>query len=63
MRAVKQKFIAVMLIPVLVAGCATQEVKVSCDGKLLPINPPRDARVAQLAQGGAANGSGKEVVP
>jgi hypothetical protein len=23
------------------AGCATQEVKVSCDGKLQPINPPR----------------------
>jgi hypothetical protein len=63
MRAVKQGFIAVMLIPVLVAGCATQEVKVSCDGKLQPINPPRDARVAQLAHGGTANGRGQEVVP
>lgn len=63
MRAVKQGFIAVMLIPVLVAGCATQEVKVSCDGKLQSINPPRDARVAQLAHGGATNGRGQEVVP
>jgi len=48
---------------VLIAGCATQEVKVSCDGKLQPINPPRDARVAQLPHGGAANGSGQELVP
>ena len=63
MRAIKQVFIALILMPVLVAGCATQDVKVSCDGKLQPINPPRDARVAQLPHGGAANGSGQEVVP
>jgi hypothetical protein len=50
-------------MPVLVAGCATQEVKVSCDGKLQPINPPHDAKVAQLAHGGVANGNGQEVVP
>jgi hypothetical protein len=63
MRIVKQGFIAVMLMPVLVAGCATQEVKVSCDGKLQPINPPRDSRVVQLTPGAAANGSGQKVVP
>ena len=44
MRAVKQDFIALILMPVLIAGCATQEVKVSCDGKLQPINPPRDSQ-------------------
>ncbi len=63
MRAVKQDFIAWILMPVLIAGCATQEVKVSCDGKLQPINLPRDARVAQLTHGGAANGGGQEGVP
>ena len=63
MRAVKQEFIALILMPVLIAGCATQEVKVSCDGKLQPINPPRDTRVAQLTHSGAANVSGQEVVP
>jgi hypothetical protein len=60
MRAVKQEFIALILMPVLIAGCATQEVKVSCDGKLQPINPPRDTRVTHSD---AANGSGQEVVP
>ncbi len=25
---------------VLLAGCATREIKVSCDGKLVPINHP-----------------------
>ena len=63
MRAVKQDFIALILMPVLIAGCATQEVKVSCDGKLQPINPPRDSRVVQLTPGAAANGSGQKVVP
>ena len=63
MRAVKQEFLALILMPVLIAGCATQEVKVSCDGKLQPINPPRDARVAQLTPGAAANGSVQKVVP
>ena len=63
MRAVKQDFIALILMPVLIAGCATQEVKVSCDGKLQPINPPHDAKVAQLAHGGVANGRGQKVVP
>ena len=63
MRAVKQDFIALILMPVLIAGCATQEVKVSCDGTLQPINPPRDSRVVQLTPGAAANGSGQKVVP
>jgi hypothetical protein len=32
----------------LIAGCATQEVKVACDGKLQPINAPNAAKVAQV---------------
>ena len=38
----------------LIAGCATQEVKVACDGKLQPINAPGAAKVAQVVHTAAS---------
>jgi hypothetical protein len=44
-------FVVVAVLAVL-SGCASNEVRVSCDGRLQPINPP--APVAKEAQKPAA---------
>ena len=36
---------------IVLGGCATQEIKVSCDGKLQPINAP-NAKVIVPSEGG-----------
>jgi len=38
----------------LLAGCATQGIKVSCDGKLTPINTPAPKVAAKVAANVAA---------
>ena len=43
---------SLILVALLLAGCATQEVKVACDGKLQPINASSGSKVAQLAHAG-----------
>ena len=49
------------LAALLLAGCATQELKVTCDGKLQPINVSSGTKVAQLAHAGDSNQGRGEV--
>lgn len=51
MRALTHGWIALWLLSLVLAGCATQETKVACDGKLQPINAPASGKVAQLVHG------------
>lgn len=61
MRAVNHGWISLLLMPLMLAGCATQEIKVACDGKLQPINSPADPKVAQLAHSQGASDARTEV--
>jgi hypothetical protein len=50
-----------ILAALLLAGCATQELKVTCDGKLQPINVTSGTKVAQLDRAGDSNQGRGEV--
>ena len=63
MGSTMQKVVRTALVGSLIAvvvGCATSETKVSCDGKLTPINPPA-AKVA--ATESAAHQSSQGTAP
>lgn len=51
MRAVNHGCSALLVMALLLAGCATHEIKVDCDGKLQPINTLTNPKVAQRIHG------------